>query len=446
MSNVELNKFDPKQWYVSNFEVFEDSLDGRREAPFHELRRTAIQRFSELGFPTARDEEWKYTSVEPLLEHRFQLASKAVEVTHDDVKRFTYDGANTNLFVFINGRYAEELSRFDAKARGVVVASLDELLSQGSEMVTKYLGRVASFEDETFTALNTAFTRDGVVVYIPEGTIIEEPLHFLNLSDGREEEFVCHPRNLYVIGKGSQVRIIDSFHSLSESRYFNNIVNEVVIGEEAVFDHVKIQEESKQSFHINRTKVLQGGRSVYNHTNIDLGGRLVRNNNTFEFEDEHGEAHLHGFYLASGKQHIDNHTVIDHAKPHCFSNELFKGILGGKAKAVFNGKILVRPHAQKTNALQSNKTLLLTNDASINAKPQLEIFADDVRCTHGATIGQIDEEARFYLKSRGIGEKMAEAMLRFAFAGDVFENIRIEPVRKSLDTKLIELLKHVEEY
>ncbi|NIV96644.1 Fe-S cluster assembly protein SufD, partial [candidate division KSB1 bacterium] len=312
------------------------------------------------------------------------------------------------------------------------------------ELVQKHLGQYAAFENEAFTALNTAFAEDGVLIHVPDNTVIEEPIHFINLTVSEDSEIVSHPRNLFVAGKNSQLTIIDTYHCLADSTYFNNVVTEFFVDENANVDHIKIQEESVEAFHIMSTHVQQERSSVYTNINIDLGGLLVRNNFSLLLNAENCESHLFGFYFGEDRQHVDNHTFMDHAKPHCFSNELYKGILGGKARGVFNGKILVRPNAQKTNALQSNKSLLLTGDATINAKPQLEIFADDVKCTHGATIGQLDEEAMFYLRSRGISEEMVAAMLRYAFAADVFENIKIESIRKKLDTRIIDILKKVE--
>ncbi len=445
MKETHLEKFDVKQWYLSNFELFENRLDGNGKIPFHDTRRTAISRFSDLGFPTPRNEEWKYTNLAPLLAHKFQVAMEPVKLTKTLLNNYIFDEVDKNVLVFVNGHFSEELSTFDAGLRGVVVESLRTALLHRSEIVQKHLGRYATFEKEAFTALNTAFTYDGALLYVPEGTIIEDPIHFVNVSGSTDAEIVSHPRNLFVVGKGSQIKILDSYHYLSENTYFNNIVTEVLVDENAVVDHIKIQEESKGAFHIATTQVQQERSSVYTSINIDLGGALVRNNLSVLLNGENCETHLFGFYFGEGTQHIDNHTFMDHAKPHCFSNELYKGILGGKARGVFNGKIMVRPNAQKTNALQSNKTLLLSDEAAINAKPQLEIFADDVKCTHGATIGQVDEEAMFYLRSRGISEEMVSAMLRFAFAADVFEKIEIEPVREKLDTKIIDILKRVQE-
>lgn len=441
MSDPKIENFDAKQWYISHFEMFENSLNGRRDMPFHEVRKAAIARFSDLDFPTPRDEEWKYTNIAPLLAHRFQLSAEPMKVNEVTLSEFLFPGVEKNRFIFINGHFLEEPSNLHIRSKGLIVENLNKALADRPELIKKYLARVADFENDVFTALNTAFTNEGTLLFVEDGTVIDQPIHFVNISDARNGEFVAHPRNLMVMGKNSQVQIIESFHHLSDAPYFNNTVSEIVLEENARLEYIKIQEESERAFHFDTTQIDQERNSVYYSVNIDLGGGLVRNNQRVLMNDENCETHLFGFFLGGGNQHIDNHTFLDHAKPRCFSNEMFKGILYGKAKAVFNGKILVRPDAQKTNALQSNKTLLLTNDASVNAKPQLEIFADDVKCTHGATIGQLDDEALFYLRARGISEDMALAMLRYAFVGDVFENIKIDSVRKKMDHKIIKRLK-----
>lgn len=429
---------DIKQWYISNFDLIEDSANGSTETPFHEIRKSAILKFSELGFPTPRNEEWKYTNVAPMLGQKFKLPTEAVKISNDALRCFTFDNLKENLVVFVNGRYSEELSSINLNSDEIIVDSLRNSMLNQSDLVNKHLGRYANFEDESFTALNTAFTNDGTFICVPDNKIIESPIHLINISDPGSSRLVTFPRNLFVVGKNSQLKIIESFHSLAKSVYFTNLVTEVFVGEGAIVDHIKLQEESTKACHISNSQVHQEKGSVYTTVNIDLGGALVRNNLSVLLNAENCESHLFGFYLGFGTQHIDNHTFIDHAKPHCFSNELFKGILDHKARGVFNGKIMVRPDAQKTNALQSNKTLLLTNDASINAKPQLEIFADDVKCTHGATIGQLDDEAMFYLRARGIGEEMAGAMLRHAFISDVLGNIKIAAIREWMDAHIIE--------
>jgi Fe-S cluster assembly protein SufD len=263
--------------------------------------------------------------------------------------------------------------------------------------------------------------------------VLEEPIHLLNISDSGAHSFLAHPRHLVFVGAGSQVKIIESYHHLGNQAYFNNIVTEMVVEEEANVEHVRIQNEGRQAFHIAAREVQQAKGSVYSSISIDLGGALVRNNFHLRLNAENCEGNLYGFYMCSGQQHVDNHTLIDHAMPHCNSKEHYKGILDDKAHGVFNGKVMVRPDAQKTNAYQSNQCLLLSNDATINAKPQLEIFADDVKCSHGAAIGQLDEDAAFYLRSRGIGEEEANSMLRYAYASEILDHIKIEPVRERLD-------------
>lgn len=433
-------KFDAKQWYLSNFDRFESSLNGSQNGPFHAIRKKAISRFADLGFPTTRNEEWKYTSVAPILEHKFNLASGSVNVSKETVSRFLFDGVAKNVLVFVNGHFDESLSQLQSLPQGLIVDNLRNVISNGSPLPEKYHTGFES-TNESFTTLNTAFAHDGLYINVPKGMTVEDPIFLLYLSDAANDSFVAHPRNLIVASQSSHVRFLEFYHSLSEAAYFNNVVTEVFVEEEAVVDHIKIQEENDLAYHIANTQITQDRRSVFNCVSIDLGGALVRNNLNVRLNAENCETHLFGFFLGTGSQLIDNHTFIDHAKPHCFSNELYKGILDDKSRGVFNGKIMVRQDAQKTNALQSNKTLLLTDDAAIFAKPQLEIFADDVKCTHGATIGQLDDEALFYLRARGIGENVALAMLRYAFAGDIFENIKIDSVRNHLAEKVFERLK-----
>jgi len=443
MQKTELNKFDAKQWYLSNFEVFESRLNGHQETPFHDTRKQAIARFADLGFPTPRNEEWKYTNVAPILRHKFELPVQPVPVDAGEIRPLIFDGFERSVLVFVNGQFEEKLSAVPA-VEGVVVTSLQQALTEHFDLVAPHLGRYAAFEAETFTALNTAFVHDGLFVYVPDGVELEQPLQIVYLSKPQDGPTVSYPRNLVVVGKGSRLQFVETYGGGADGPYFTNAVTEVLVERDAVVDHVKIQKETEQAFHVGGTYVQQERQSTYTSVNLDLGGTLVRNNLNIRLNDEHCETHMYGFYLGHSTQHIDNHTFIDHAEPHCFSNELYKGILGGQAQGVFNGKILVRPKAQKTNALQSNKTLLLTNDAAINAKPQLEIFADDVRCTHGATIGQLDEEALFYLRARGISERSAEGMLRYAFVSDVFEGIKIESLRSTLEEEILERLKSIE--
>ena len=307
----------------------------------------------------------------------------------------------------------------------------------------EHFGKYASIKTESFIALNTAFSYDGAFIHIPGNTVVEQPIHLLYVSDARNAASVAYPRNLVVAEKSSQVKIVESFHCMQSGNHnFTNSVTEIVVKENAIVEFNKIQNETAEAFHINHTEAYLAKNSTFNINTITLGGEIVRNNLHIVLNDENGTAHLYGLYLLNGNQLVDNHTLVDHAKPNCYSNELYKGIIDDKAHGVFNGKIFVRQDAQKTNAYQSNKNILLSNDASMHAKPQLEIFADDVKCSHGATTGQIDEEALFYLRSRGIGEQNARALLNTAFAADVINNITIEALKNNLITFLSSKLKN----
>jgi Fe-S cluster assembly protein SufD len=323
-----------------------------------------------------------------------------------------------------------------------VIRSLSSAFTENPDLIKTYLTRYASYREEPFIALNTAFAREGTFIFVPDNTILEEPIHVINISDPGQVTFQSHPRNLIIIGKNSQVSLVESLNHLSDNVYFQNSVSEVLVRENAIVDHIKIQDESKLSFRIATTQVQQEQSSVYHAFSIDLGGALVRNNLNIGLTGENAEANLFGFYLINGKQHLDNHTNIDHLVPNCNSNELYKGILDGKSRAVFSGTIFVEKNAQKTNAFQSNKNLLLSNEAEIDSKPQLKIFADDVKCSHGATIGQIDDQALFYLRQRGISLEDAHILLRQAFAVDVFEKIRIPAAKEYINDLVTERLKN----
>jgi Fe-S cluster assembly protein SufD len=433
MEKVAVQNTEAKAWYISNFDFFESKMNGVSKTPFHQTRRAAISKFAELGFPTLRDEEWKYTNIAPILNYKFKLAHAPVKLTKTALAGFVIPDLTQNLLVFVNGQFSKELSSIISRANGLVLDSLANVFQRDGELTDRHLARYANYEKETFTALNTAFATDGAFVRVPRNLVLEEPIHLLYLSSSSETPFLAHPRNLLLIGKGSQIQIVESYQHLADGIYFNNVVTEVVVEEGAVVDHVRIQNESSRAFHVVNRETHQEKSSVYSSISIDLGGALVRNNFNLRLNAENCEGHLFGFYMASGEQHVDSHTLIDHAKPHCQSNEHYKGILDEKARGVFNGKVLVRPDAQKTNAYQKNQCLLLSDQATINTKPQLEIFADDVKCSHGASIGQLDDEAVFYLRSRGIGEAEANSMLRYAFASEVLQHIKMEPVREYVE-------------
>lgn len=422
-----------KEWYVSNFNRFRDRLNGEKESFFFEIRQDAISRFSRLGFPNSQNEEWKYTNISPLLEHQFQLETKRPNFDNLNLNKFLIDGLTGNLLVFVNGIFAPELSNAGSNLSGLIIGNLSDLILEHPELAEKYLSKFSDYKNDAFTALNTAFALEGAAIIIPENTQMEKPIQILNISGMNKSNLVSFPRNLFLVGKNSNVQVVESSIHLSNNIYFNNTVSEIIIQENGAMDYYKIQDEDTKSYLISNTYVHQHKDSRFKSINIDLGGAIVRNNLNIKMAGENCETDLFGFYITTGSQLIDNNTNITHEKPNGTSKELYKGILDGKSKGVFSGTVLVERDAQKTSAFQGNKNLLLSADAEINSKPQLKILADDVRCTHGATIGQIDEEALFYLRQRGLSKKNALDLLHYAFAADVFKNISLNPVRDKVD-------------
>jgi Fe-S cluster assembly protein SufD len=425
--------------YVADFARFEKALGQRARSKLHQTRKAAVARFAELGFPGPDHEEWRFTSLAPLTKVPFQLAGPEPAARKDihemGVLAATAPGALRLRFV--NGRFVRNLSSVADAPTGVVVGSLAQALAEHPEQVEPYLARYAKYQEHAFVALNTAFIDDGAFVLIPRNVILEKPIHIVYTSTVHGDPSISHPRTLIVAGENSRATVIECYVGFEDEVYFTNAVTEVVLGENAVIDHYKVQEESREAFHVATMQVRQDRFSNFTSHSIALGGSLVRNEVNAVLDAEGCECTLNGLYQATDGQLIDNHTRIDHAKPHCASHELYKGILDGKGKGVFNGKIYVHPDAQKTDAKQTNQTLLLSDEATINTKPQLEIFADDVKCTHGATIGQLDEESIFYLRSRGIDKEAARSLLTYAFANDIIGRIKVEPIRAQLEAVLL---------
>jgi Fe-S cluster assembly protein SufD len=341
--------------------------------------------------------------------------------------------------VFINGLYLRELSNLSGLPDGITAGNFAEMPAEHAKTVGNYLGTYADYRDEVFTALNTAQISDGAFVYIPSGIIVETPIHLLFMTTA-SEPLVAHPRVLIVTGEGAIVTVIESYASHGADVYFTNAVTEVFAARGSVITHYRLQEESEHAFHIATTEVHQERGSNYSSYAFSLGGEIARHNLNVVLNDEETETIIDGLYVVTGNQHVDNHTTIDHEKPHCASHQLYKGILDGKSRAVFNGKIFVREGALLTDARQLNKNLLLSSDATVNTKPQLEIFADDVKCSHGATVGQLDVEEMFYLGTRGLDPERARALLTFGFAEDVIGKIKLKSVRRQLDKSVLEKL------
>lgn len=422
-----------KNWYLKSYELFQNSLNGDRFSSINNLRKEAIDKFTELDFPSTKDEEWKYTSIAPLLKHNFIPGLDKKNITKEQVSKFLFDELESNVVVVINGHYSEELTSLNKLPANVVVGSIAKAITSDSPLIGKYFAKYADYSKHIFTSLSTAFTRDGVLIHIPEGKIVDQPIHILFITYSENEKFLIQPRNLFIADKNSQATIIEHFVHINPGIYFTNTVTEVVVGENAVIDHLRLQEESKSAFHIGRMEINQERSSNFSSHFISLGASLSRNDFNAKFNDEGGECKLNGLFLTEDNQLFDVHTLIDHAKPHCSSHEHYKGILNDSSRGVFNGKVIVRQDAQKTNAFQENNNIILSQEALMNTKPQLEIFADDVKCSHGATIGQLDKDAMFYLKSRGLGEESARSILIHAFASDVIKSVKVKAVRNYIE-------------
>lgn len=420
-----------KQRLLAEFSQREQLLNGNSETPINILRQDAMSRFAELGFPTIRNEEWKYANIMPALSLPF-VSPKHSTLTTDEVKEFHLEGIKANIIVFVNGYYASEHSSIISD--GVTISTTSQAL-KNAENASKF-GEISGYKNETFTALNTALVTDGAWITIPDKAILDYPIHILMITDAREYAPIFHPRHTIHCGANSQAHIIYSSHTIGDNSGFTNSVTEVSLGQNAVLRQYIIQNDNDSAYSVNSSYVNQERDSNYSAVTISLGGKFIRNNHTARLAGENSEANFYGLVLGTGKQLVDNHTLADHATPHCQSNELYKYILDDRSTGVFNGKIIVRPDAQKTNAYQSNKTILLSDTATINTKPQLEIFADDVKCSHGATSGQLDEESLFYLRSRGIPADKARALLLHAFATDVLNHITLAPLRDALDKSI----------
>lgn len=428
---------------VNNFprELFQAEIQNDA-AWLERIRESAYDRFVEVGFPTVRDEEWKYTNVAPLAKAKFAPASVST-LSSDDAKKFAYPETSQSQLVFVNGVPRLDLSSLAALPKELVVLSLTDAISDNrfAEQLQSHLGRHADYIANSFTALNTAFASVGAFIFVPGGLQVTQPVHVLFLSDSRENPVASFPRLLVVAEQGSRLSLIESYASVTDSAYFTNVVAEISLADNAQLEHYRVQREGREAFHIATTSVTLARHSRYDTTNINLGAGLSRHDMQVRMDEEGAECTVDGLYLVGDGQHHDTHSVIDHRKPHCTSHQLYKGILDGKSRAVFNGKIFVRHDAQKTDAMQTNKNLLLSNEARVDTKPQLEILADDVKCAHGAAVGQIDEEEMFYLETRGIHPELARNLLTYGFAEEVINKIKIGSIKSQLDDAVLRRLQ-----
>ncbi len=407
---------------------------------YKEFHEDAYAEFERLGFPSVKQEEWKYTNLRPLAEKDFGLVAHAGNASAELLKNSISASVKANRIVFVNGYFNESLSTFLETDKSILLLSIHEAIRSKNAMFAAHFGNYVTFKDSSLNALNTAMPTGGLFLYVPDNTQVKYPVSIINLTEATEKSVFAQPRNLIVIGKNSSLVLIESYYATGVKSAFTNAVNEVVVGEGANLEYYKIQRQTGESYQNNYTQIYQKANSKINHVTLTLDGSIVRNNLHFYMDGENCNSLLYGLYLTDGAQHIDNHTRVDHAKPNSFSDEKYKGILKDKSTAVFNGKIVVHLDAQKTNAYQRNQNILLSDDATVNTKPQLEIFADDVKCTHGATIGQLDEEPMFYLRSRGISEDMARKMLLTAFAEDIAEKIKIPEMVALMEEQITQKL------
>ena len=424
--------------YVRQFESLETAAEPEWLRP---VRLGAIARFAEVGFPAARDEEWRFTPVTAIAQSEFAPAPPPRPLAREAIAPFVFGHPEWPLLVFVDGRLDEALSSIPAMPGGARVVGLAQAIAAGDETVSGHLGRHAPIEGSGFTALNTAFIRDGAFVHVPAGVELAAPVHVIFIATGETEGTVTHPRNLVVIERGARASVVESYVTVAPGRrYFTNAVTEVFSGEGAWTEHTRIQRESESAYHVGLTHVDQARESHYRSFTLAMGGAIARHNLHVRLNAPSIETLMYGLYLTRGDQVVDNHTAIYHDHPGCNSWEVYKGVMDGHSRAVFNGKVLVRPEAQKTDAKQTNRNLLLSDGARVDTKPQLEIFADDVKCTHGATVGRLDDVALFYLRSRGIPEAAARTLLTYAFAAEVVEEVALEPVRLELERLVRERL------
>jgi Fe-S cluster assembly protein SufD len=398
------------------------------------VREAALARFRTLGFPTRHDEDWHFTSVAPIADQEFALLPReSGDVRLDDLAPFLFGHFEWPRIVLVNGRFAPELSALDALGRGVQVQSLAVALATDHAVLRPQLSEIVGHEHEAFTALNTALFTDGALIVVSRGAAAAMPIHVVHVTDAEGARGMITPRSLVRVGAQAEATLIESYVAIGDPTYFTNAVTELTLEDGARLAHVRVQRESARGFHVGLSQTRQARDSRYASFSFASGAALSRANIYTALMGPGSEATVDGLYLVDGTQHVDHQTRIEHLAPNCASHEVYKGILGGAAHGVFNGKVYVHPDAQKTDGKQTNNNLLLSPDAQVDTKPQLEIFADDVKCTHGATVGRLDEVALFYLKSRGLPAEEAQRLLTYAFAADVLERITEEAVRQTLE-------------
>jgi len=436
-------KVDYIKHYRNEFSLLEQRQPKGTTPEFRQFKRTAMEFFLTKGFPSTKDEEWRFTNTLALTRTNFALPTDSVAAVNFEktIERFAIPVQGARRVLFINGQYIPHRSDGLTGDGSVTIRTMKQAIQENHPILHQYLAEGTNRPANVMTALNTGLFNDGILLHVPDNIVVADPYYFIFLTQTDGINCAIYPRNLIVTGKNSKITIIEHYLSDAHSAHFTNAVTELYIDSHSTVEHIKLQLESSEAFHVSSLIAHQKtGSNLTQHSTM-IGGAFARNEISAVLADEEIECTLNGLSLAAGKQLIDNHTTIDHVKPHCTSHELYKAILDGSSKGVFNGKIYVRKNAQKTDAKQTNKTLLLSDNATMNTKPQLEIFADDVKCTHGATIGYLDAEAIFYLRSRGISEEIARDLLTYAFANDIISKIPIGSIREYLNHLVYTRLK-----
>lgn len=425
---------DLKEKLLSSFMAFEERVDVN--ADLHNIRTEAFKNFENKGFPTKKEEAWKYTSLNAVLKNDYTVFPKSDAVlNYADVKKYFLHEIDTFKLVFIDGVFSSFLSSTTHDGQDICLMSSALTKPKYQEIIDTYFNKIAN-KEESLTSLNTAFAIEGAFINIPKNKVADKPIEIMYFSTGSEAALMVQPRNLVIVGENAQVQIIERHQSLNGNPVLTNSVTEIFAKESAIVDYYKIQNDVQTANLVDNTYIAQKGKSNASVHTFSFGGNITRNNLNFYHQGERIESTLKGITLIGDKQHVDHYTLVQHATPNCESHQNYKGIFDGNATGVFNGKIYVEKEAQKTDAFQQNNNILISEKATINAKPQLEIFADDVKCSHGCTVGQLDESAMFYMQSRGIPKKEAKALLMYAFSNEVIESIRI-PELKARITKLI---------
>ncbi|MDP1727930.1 MAG: Fe-S cluster assembly protein SufD [Bacteroidota bacterium] len=421
----------------SNFNRY---ASGAEKDLFFETRKQAFEAFETMGFPTQKNEEWKYTNIKGVTAGSFEMSDERPAHAKTIFEKSVLNEIKANQLIFVNGIFYPDLSILLEKDKSIVLTNLANARTEYSELFNRHFSKYAKTEEHSLNALNTALLNDGAFIYVPEGVKPEYPVIINHYIDSTHINVLVQPRNLMVIDKGAEITLIETYESIGFNASYTNVVSEIYVAENAHLEHYKVQQQAGESYHTNFTQMFQESNTSINQVTLTLDGKLVRNNLHFYMNGKNCNSLLYGLYIIEKQNTVDNHTRVDHAQPNCFSDEKYKGILKDQSTAIFNGKIIVHLDAQKTNAYQRNQNVLLSDEAVVNTKPQLEIFADDVKCTHGATIGQLDEEPMFYLRSRGIPENEARKMLLNAFADEIAERIKIPELVELLEKKIEEKL------